>query len=376
MRFQILFTLIILFISTSTYSFYPKDDKKKSDETPTIVEPVYNEGLIYSLPQKGFQVNIKAKRVVQVAGPYANYAQKYLGITDAVTSDGEKWEIVAIWLEDYTEPDANATFKTDDSVASLISVLSNGIISGIGTEGECIKDETIGNHFLTSLKDSELSYVDLSSDDFYEIIVDPETGEESTVYKTEEDKAREAADYLIRLRKKRAYTILSPDDVVPEDGKGYEVFINEAQRIEKEYVALFAGKQNESYHSFSFNFTPGQTDVKNELLFRFSEEKGILAKGDISGKPILLAITKNSNAYKTVDKLKSSENPNAGETGYFYRIPVSADLKISDGVNVLYSGKSIVPQFGVVAPIPENLLNGNYSIQFNLESGSIKSIEK
>lgn len=373
MQKTLLLTFILILSSFSLFS-NPKDDKKKED-LPEKQTPTYKEGLVYSLPQKGLKINIKAKRINSVPGPYSNYAKKYLGIADPILTENEKWELVSIWVDLFTEADPHATFKILDSTISQISVLENGIIAGIGTSGTLHNDQIIGSDFF-SCKSKTLNFNDLSSDDYYEIIVNPETGEETTEYKSIEDKAREAADYLIRLRKKRAFTILSPDDVIPEDGKGYEVFIKEAIRLEKEYVALFAGKSTESYHTFSYNFVPGSGDVKNEILFRFSEDKGVLPKRDISGKPILLEVTKNQNVFKALDKLKNSENPNAGERGYWYRIPVSSEVRITDGINTLYQGNTLMPQFGVIAPIPDNLLSEDFSIEYNIETGTIKSVIK
>ena len=59
-------------------------------------------------------------------------------------------------------------------------------------------------------------------------------------------------------------------------------------------------------------------------------------------------------------ELLNANNPNAGESGIYYRIPVSADISISDGINQLYYGRALLPQFGVLAPLPENLLKGDH----------------
>lgn len=364
--------IFILFIAIPAVTF---SQRKKSDEEEVIQEPVYIEGVIYSLPRTGFQINVTAEKTSFVPGPYAAYAEKYLGIKNAQSKASTTWRIKAIDVETFTEPDPNAVFKAMDKVASQISELSNGIITGIQAKGELMPNRIIGDDAIALSKPLPV-FTDLSSDEYYITAVDPETGTETTNFKTPEEKAREAADYIIRLRKKRAFTILSPSDVVPEDGEGYKVFVKEAQRLEKEYISLFVGKTVESKHEFSFDFVPENNEVKNEILFRFSEDKGVVSKSDISGKPVMVSVSKDANLSKTLNQLKKSENPQAGESGVFYRIPVSAEFTITDGINTLYSGRTNVPQFGAIAPVPEDLLDGSYSIKFDPVGGTILEVKQ
>lgn len=368
-------TALLLLISFSSFSFTPKDDKRKDDETTAQIVPVYNEGVIYALPRTGFEIEVKTKETKFVPGPYAQYAQKYLGIENVKTTKESNCEITAIKIKSFSEADPNAIFKTNDSEVLPISTLSSGVISGIGTPVDGSDIMIQGTDFITASSKTKTSFTDLSSDDFYDILVDTETGTETMEQKSLETKAREAADFLIRLRKKRAYNIISASDVVPEDGKGYEVFVKEAIRLEKIYTELFTGKTQEYTHSYTFNFIP-ESNVRNEILFRFSDEKGVLPKTDVSGKPILLNVIKDNTAASKIVELKKSENPEAKAKGIYYRVPANASITISDGLNTLYSGKTALPQLGEVVPVPENILDGSYKIEYNTQSGTLKSIEK
>lgn len=192
--------------------------------------------------------------------------------------------------------------------------------------------------------------------------------------KSNEMKAREAADYLFRLRKKRAFTILNPSDVIPEDGKGYEVFVQQVEKIEKEYVSLFLGKSFKSEQEFTFHYIPGSDNVKNEVLFRFSEEKGVLPKTDISGRPISIEMVKDQKHFSAVENINLQSEPSSGKSGLFYRIPVIASITISEGLNNLYSGRISVAQFGLIRPVPELLIREDCSLIFDPITGSLKSV--
>jgi hypothetical protein len=364
--------LLILFIFV-TYSADVFGQKKKSDEESNLLNlPENIDGIVYSLPRTLLVIDVKAQKNTFVPGPYAAYADKYLGIKQVKTTPNENWQLISLELNTITEPDPEAIYKSMNHAAS-IALNSEGIITGIMVPGFATDPILTGHHQLAR-KESELVYTDLSSDEFYESTVNPETGTEAIVQKNIEQKAREAADYLIRLRKKRAYTILDPSDVVPEDGKGYEIFLKEAEKLEEEYTRLFIGtmKQNTQHHRFIF--VPEKKEVKNELLFRFSEEKGVLPKADISGKPVMISIQSTQDALKNIQSVSKSDQPNAGQSGIFYRVPIMAELSITDGLNSLYTGRLTIPQFGEVVPVPEQLLNGQFAVSYQITTGAIKEI--
>jgi hypothetical protein len=45
-------------------------------------------------------------------------------------------------------------------------------------------------------------------------------------------------------------------------------------------------------------------------------------------------------------------------------------------MNVVATARLTIAQFGAVAPVPEELLNGEYNIEFNQETGAIRTIQK
>jgi hypothetical protein len=375
MRIQSLIFVLFLLLASSVYSAYPKDDKKKVEpEDGVLVEPQMPEGIVYALPRTGLMIHVGVQKTSYTPGPYSMYSQKYMGYANVRTSKEVKWMITSLEVESFSEADPNALFKAMDIVASQLAQLNSGVIAGVGISGLVSDDLVRGTAFINPDIVPLVDFPDLSSNDYYNIEVNPETGAETMVLKSQEEKAREVADYIMRLRKKRSYTILDPSDAVPEDGTAYAVFVQEAQRIEKEYLSLFVGKESISQHQFSFSFVPGNDNVKNEVLFRFSNDKGVLPVSDLSGQPVLITLLKNIKAFKEADRLKEPENDEAGVNGLYYRIPVSSSIEINFGMNMIYSGRTVIAQFGVLAPVPDDLIDGNHIIEYNTETGSIKAI--
>jgi hypothetical protein len=372
MKLKILF-LFLFFLSISSGSYSQLNERKKGNAEPVAVVN-YPEGIVYALPRTVVVVSVNVQKETFIPGPYAAYAKKYLGYTSAETQKYTSWSISGIDIATKGEPDPLAMFKGMDSVASRLSLLSDGRILGIEVSSIQCEEEMIKRNFIINEQMPKVPFTDLSSTDEYDIIVDQAAGSEKLVGKSFETKAQEAADYLIHLRKKRAYTLLSPTDLVPEDGLGYQVFIQEAQRLEKEYTELFLGKVFRSEHQFVFEYLPSEKESKNEILFRFSEDKGVLPVSDVSGRPIVLDLTRNSTSFAKAQELKSSINPKAGQSGIYYRIPVVGELTVSNGLQPLFQAKFPVAQFGALAPLPENLLNGKYSVEFDPITGTIKQI--
>lgn len=369
---------LVIFISVIFFSCarasMPISDRRSNDGQ-VAGKSYYDEGIIYSLPRLGFKVMVDVEKTVRIPGPYADYAEQYLGIKNPVRNQETLWKIIGVKVELFSEPDPNAVFETNDSLVQALSLLSSGIIKGVNVEGVESVLEIHGVENILSENGDELIFTDLSSDNFYEILVNPDTGAEDFQSKTTQVKAREAADYIMRLRQKRVYTILDPSDVVPEDGVGYKVLVDEIHRLEKDYVALFAGKEIAESHQMCFRFIPGSNEVRNEVLFRFSENGGVVSPADVSGKPVFINVEKDEIDARKLAELKDSKHPDAGKSGLYYRVPVNASITITDGLSSLFKASVPMPQFGAIVPFPVNMLYDNTQIEYNTQTGTIKRIK-
>lgn len=347
----------------------PIHAQKKKEDQPQV--PVYNEGIVYALPATGLRFVVTAEKISYQAGVYQQYAQEFLGISDVRTSDEVSWKIVSIGLETYGTADPEAVFKTSGVLASNISLNADGSIASLNGGLSSSDDEVFFSEFIADKSNSNAPFTDLSQEDFYDIILDSITGGEKVVKKSERTKAREAADALIKLRKRRTYTLIDSYDELPADGKGYETLVKEARRIEKSYISLFVGSEKRSKEKYVIEYVPGSKSVSNEILFRFSEQVGVVAKNDISGKPVVIDVTKDASANK-IDGMTSSDNPNAGESGLYYRIPSAAKVSVTHGSSQLLNASLNLGQFGHIAPLSEQMIEDGFAFYFDRKTGAIR----
>ncbi|WP_159103314.1 DUF4831 family protein [Prolixibacter bellariivorans] len=85
---SIYLTLLGLLFVAGQVMASPKDEK-----------PVpFTGGVVYSLPETGIRVTVEVEQVKFIHGPYYQYADKYLGIPNAPSTDRESWKITNVSL--------------------------------------------------------------------------------------------------------------------------------------------------------------------------------------------------------------------------------------------------------------------------------------
>lgn len=363
-----IFTIILLLFTAILFAA-PKDDKKK-DAPGSASGPL--EGVVYSLPQTGIRVHIKATRERFVNGPFCNYASKMLGIDNAPTTSSDHWNIDEMQLETFSQPDPDQVRKALGQSAQLVSLTESGILAGINTDVKTQESGIETQSFLTKDLQNRVNFTDLSIWSFYSPA--DSTKSFKMVSKNIDQKAAEAAETIFNLRNSRFALLTNADDEPLPDGKSFEVMREELAKMEENYLALFIGKSSKQSYDFSFDYIPGEKTAKGDVFFRFSEDRGVLPKADLSGRPIVIEITKDDNLAAKQSTLSASANPEAGKSGLYYRIPGMSEIRILDGSKQLAGARTPIAQFGTTAPVPEDLLDGSYKLEFFPATGAIKSI--
>ena len=136
------------------------------------------------------------------------------------------------------------------------------------------------------------------------------------------------------------------------------------------------GRTSYKKESYSFDFIPASKPGNGQVAFRISNEKGPVPADDLSGKPVMIEFEITAGLAKKYNSYASSENPAAGQKGVYYRMPGTAGVKLIHEMNVISSARATIAQFGVVAPLPEEYLNGSFGLEFHAETGAIKSITR
>lgn len=348
----------------------PKDDKRKDEE-----QAPFTGGVVYSLPETGIRVTVEVEQVKFVHGPYYQYAEKYLGIPNAPSTDRETWKITNVSLDTYGEPDPNEVYKASGPYASALSLTADGVLIGINSDVKSGKDDVSSSVYTPDVEVPDEPWPDRSMHSFMNE-VDSIPADQFTE-KTLQQKALETAHDITKIRKRKFKSLVFGYDKALPDGEAYNTMVAQLDKLEKEYVGLFIGKSYKAKHTYVFNVVPDAKNGKSQIVFRFSSSRGVVPTSDLSGKPVMLEFDRNSSLEKSNGQMAASQpaaTPETSNSGLFYRIPGNAEVRLLDGTHILLESHLTLGQFGKVAPVPEGLLNGNYAIRLHPATGAIQRI--
>ncbi|WP_340114534.1 DUF4831 family protein [Maribellus mangrovi] len=367
MRYLALIIAVMLVIPT-----YGQRKKKDDEEGLT---PAYVEGIAYALPRTGIKVHVEAIREKFEPGPYAAYAEQLLGIKDAKTRPEVKWSISQMKIETFAEPDPEQVYKAMGEGAFTINLAANGCLAGINSsvESELPLQTSSNKTFQKPDIDDGFSFDYFSDTPF--VIPGDSTNNFRPTRVSVEQKAAEAAQRVLDCRMNQYDLAALRIDGEYPDGKAYEVSLEELKRTEQNYIKLFVGRTTYKNETYSFDYVPGSADKNTAVIFRISDENGIVPASDLSGKPVMIEFEEVSGLTANYKSEAASDNPEAGNSGVYYRMPGLAKIKITYELNTLATARATIAQFGVVAPFPEDLLGGAYAVEFHPETGALKSVE-
>ncbi len=246
--------------------------------------------------QTTLHITIAVGRQEIVAGPYARYAQKYLG-TAAPLSDKVLHEVTSV------------------NIAEINNIQTPAVATATTTTPTHMSPEK----------------------GFPRLTVDKTSAATVSL----EESARLAAEKIFEIRKSRLDLITGElgENVF---GGGLSAALDELSRLEEEYLSLFLGRQTTSSDVRQYRITPTKTRPTYTVC-RFSETDGLLPQDDMSGMPVVLELKPTSGTFTTeVIVPQSKPNPRA--------IPqlIPADILcriIFDGVE-LTSEIFSIPQMG------------------------------
>ncbi|MCK3685666.1 DUF4831 family protein [Maribellus sp. YY47] len=354
----------------------PSFGQKKKKEDEEGVTTYVTEGIAYALPRTGIKLHIEAIREKFEPGPYAVYAEQLLGIKDAKTKPSTQWLISEVKITTFSEPDPEQVHKAFGDGAILVSLAADGCIAGINSSNTEALPEVCMSNKVGQKPDKEDGF----SFDYFSDTPFVTQGDSSNNFRparvSVEQKAAEAARRILNARMNQYDLAALRIDGEYPDGKAYEVSLEELKRTEKNYITLFVGRTTYKKESYSIDYIPGAKDKNPSVAFRISDENGVVPASDLSGKPVMIEFETVPGLADQYAGNAKSDNPNAGSSGVYYRMPGVANIKVSYEMNTLATARETIAQFGVVAPLPEELLNGAYSVSFHPGTGAIKSVVK
>ncbi len=346
----------------------------------------YNEGMYYALPKNKIRVDIWVERVDIVSGPYSEYASRLLGLDNVPRSNSTVYNITGASMSSIYEVDPEQFYyirvpeKNKNNI--YLSLNPEGLMQSAywhetGKASERKKQEKDFEKpiFRDDFMDVTVPGIIEKVDTFIRRInVDTTTFEEvffrkTFIEKSTEQKAREAANFILKLEEDR-FGLITGYQEVSYSAETMAYMNDQLLNLQNEYLALFKGKTTTTTRHFSFVFEPlPDNAAQRKVLCKFSPTQGVLDTKSPFGEPVTIEFTKAGNIKKVEQHHKLREQAKRKATGFFYRIPDKANFTIRAGEDVLTDKQFVISQLGTIVFLP---FDGVSEVQFHPETGSLK----
>jgi len=348
-------------------------------------------GFYYFLPRTAINIDVTIIKTEELPGPYARYAERFLGIDNAIRVGSVTYHISEITISSSAEPDPNElyfvehnprahlhnpiTLKLSES-GTIISV--NEAPSDIALEQNPISKFRLGTLEQQSLFSPFIGInVQERVDTIIEkIMVDTVAVERRSlqrrlIQKPSEVRARELADFILKLRNKQ-FDLISGFAEITYSREALQFMYDKMEQQEVEYVELFSGATNKTKMRFSYRVTPSIETAGQELiLFHFSESRGLAAQPFTGSQPVYIAITPLNTVTQLVNHQHVAAPEKNQSNGIFYRLPDYGLIAVMSNNNVIADTRLLISQFGVIRSLPP----ANFRIKFFPDTGALKSVE-
>lgn len=352
---------------------------------------IKKNAFLYYLPQTTLEIKIKVTKETLVPGPYSKYAEKYLSIKNAATSAISDVKINGIDINEIAQPDPNACFMVVCDHDANLNYNSRGIVTGYncgessddfqGSECHFSKASSIATPLFTDYgvkqnftKNTDTTYKVVEVDSVFQKIP---IYNKVIISKDEEMKAEEAANYIIKIRK-RLFKVLTAQFETETPPADIEIMVNELKNMESRYLELFVGKIERETREYVFYYTP-QAELADEKIpiCYITDDDEVVEKKTESSEPVYLVL-KNLQATKEIGNfygrqytLKKKEK----NMGLFYRIPSDVSISVDFDDFTYYKSVVAIPQCGYLGHLPAEIFkNKNLKVAFDVKYGSIKGI--
>ncbi len=359
--------------------------------------PQTKDGIFYSLPRTVVKIDVKIDRMENYKGPYSDFALRFLGLKNVIPVNSIDYKISDILITTYPEPDPDQYYfvelgdKTSKGEKSVMLSLSDaGVILGTSEETGIAADGDAGSSGSLEIPPSEgdkdafgelfkysadMSVFEKVDTIIRKINIDTMTVERqyykrTMVEKSPEQKAKEAADYISKIKDNR-FNLISGTQEVNYNKETLEYMDDQLNRMEKEYLKLFTGISVHKTVTFSYKYIPVPNQINTEIpIFKFLSSKGIIDLDEPGGKVVTIKIQRVGNTNTVSNYLKKALKETKVQ-GFSYRIPELARVSVKLDENTQEENQCLVSQLGVVTYLPVS----KWKVLFHKGTGGIKGLE-
>lgn len=318
-----------------------------------------NNTIVYALPRTILKVSIEITHTSIIKGMYAEYAEKYLGMSNVPLNNSDKYEISSVTLSSENEPDPSnyysLTYKNNlANIQNLLSVNNCGIMidlhrnwsetlstPSIGLENPPLNDPHIINEIVKERVDTFYKTI-LSDTNFIKVPV----FKKQIVAKNYDDLVKETAHELIKTRKRKIKLARGEYDFHP-DGETLKVMFAELDKQESEYLTLFQGTKTVKKQNYTYILSP-ITSLEPIDVCYFTVDKGITDTLESNAQSLVITFSKEKGNADSSQLTPEKNNENQ----FYYRVPSMLNIRVIWGSQIITKTRAPFYQFGDIHQFP------------------------
>ncbi len=335
-----------------------------AQQTKLLTADKHNEyGLVYSLPVTELRIDVTATRTVRKAGPYWQYAKKFIGTDNVVREDEESWTVDKMEVTSYgvADPESRYLMQLKPGATTYLAVADDGMLLAVNAEPT---DNAVRKPSAPRKSPAKA----FTGKEYLQYV-----GEDFLASQSSAKQAQLLAESLMEIRDAKVSLTRGTAESMPTDGRQLELMLASLSDQEAALTAAFAGTETISSETRTFTFRPEKEG--RSVLFRLSDFEGFTTPGDYSGAPVYIQISDVTEA--ELPKDVNGEEKKLPKDAVAYIIPGSAKITLSVPGRQLFSDRFDLAQFGAVFGLSPSLFTSkkepSYAI-FDPATGALREI--
>lgn len=310
----------ILILSAALLAF----SSARAQSTRILTADKSNEyGIVYSLPVTNMQIDLTATFTEKVAGPFRQYAPRYLGNVEVVTADSRSCEVTDVSLSTFGTAGPEKYLMTlKPGALTSVCVADDGMILSINTEEEAPLPSRLLSPEVPARPDMQ-EYLQFVDEDFLVSLSDAK-------------KAQMLARTIMEIRESRLSLSRGTAETMPTDGRQLELMLQSLQQQENALMRAFIGYEYTYTETRRVTLIPDSTllDGERRVIARVAPGEHFRGGDDLVGEPIYLSVSDLSTPEMPLDATGAPKT--FPKDGVVYRLPSTATVTVTfDGRHLL-----------------------------------------
>lgn len=332
---------------------------------PYNVSTLPDNSVVYALPETRLYATVTYRKVVRQPGELALYADRYLGVREAILKPSTSYQLVSVDLGSYGTPSDSLRFAVEmrrNSSAANVSLTDDGRLVAVNVTTPVELPAMPEERTIESRQDRDFGDLKSLPSDYIRAT-------------TPAKRAEIAAQEIYRLRDSRTAVLSGETDQPFADGQALRIAVQGLDAAERSLTERFLGTTDTT--TYVRLVRPIEITEGRQVALRFSERDGLLPADDLRGEPIYLDLKVTERAPELTERdLKKKEKQL--RKGFVHIVPGSAEAVLLYRGNRIATRSLPVAQLGTLEALEGGLFTDKKmetSVRFDPATGAILKVD-